>query len=232
MPGEKPPENTPENTPTYVTAEELDAKLNAAITNHGKRQAASLSKLLDEKFSQFAPPPKDEPKPDDTAGKLASLEAMLKSERQARMDADKAREDSENRRKLDEQRGAVATALRDAGVNPTMARAAQALLEAEGRVVRDDSGAVGFKTVDKYGGERVAPLGDGLAEWFKGDGKPFIPAKQVGGSGAGPSKTPAGGGTKPAPKPPTPEERGQDAIAAARADLARALMGQPPADEE
>lgn len=235
MATEKPPAEEA-NTPAYVTAEELDAKLNAAITNHGKRQAASLTqslgKLLEEKLAGFAPQT-PEPKPaDDVAAKLAALETQLKAERKAREDADKAREESENRRKMDEQRSAVSTALRDAGVNPTMAKAAQALLEAEGRIVRDDSGAVGFKVVDKYGGESVRPLGEGLGEWFKGDGKPFVPAKAAGGSGGSPSKAPAAAAGASKPKPTTPEDRSADAVQAARADLARALMGQPPADEE
>lgn len=232
--------------PSYVTADDLDAKLNAAITGHLKRFAKDLDKRLGDLVAAIPKPSEGDGEDGAPAGKggpdpavareLAALKAQLERERRAREEADKARADMEAKRAREEERSSVANALREAGItNPVQVKAAMALLLEEGRVKRDESGRIGFATPDRYGGEEFHDLAEGVTNWVKGDGKVFAPPKAASGSGNTPS----------APRQGIPGARGNaaqgilDPAAAAKAkkdaalrDLSRAMAGLPPESAE
>lgn len=192
------------NTPSYVSAEDFDKKLNAAISAHTKRLEKKFTELLATKPKTGEGEAEGDPAGDKAGGtkaaetdpalkkleaKLAAMEKERDAERSAREQATAA-----GRRK--EERAALATGLRDAGViNPVHAKSAQAMLESEGRIVRDDdTDEIMFKTFDKYGTETLVPLIEGLSAWTKSDeGAHFLPARKVDGSGGGNARTQKGG---------------------------------------
>lgn len=189
--------------PKFVTADDLARVVNAAITSHSKRQETKIAELIAAaiKPAESTEKPAGEGKPDANSAALAKLQADLAQERRAREDEKREREAERAKALRNEQSAALATALRDAGVtDKTMARAAQAMLESEGVVTRDDSGAIKFKTVDKYGTEVLADLSEGLSAWSKSDGLAFMPPRKVAGSGNNPPKGGAPASGKPDPK--------------------------------
>lgn len=103
-----------------------------------------------------------------------------------------------------EERTALSSALTAAGITDTKSqKAAIALLYAEEkRVMRDESGAIMFKGFDKYGEEAIDDIAKGIKEWAAtDDAKPFLPAKEVRGTGTKPASgaragNPAKGATK------------------------------------
>jgi hypothetical protein len=215
--------------------DESDKKMNALVTARLKRfeegLTTTITKLLETRLAA-TPTPEEKPSKGkkegetDTDVRLKELQAKLDDERKARIQSDKDREEAEARRKNGEKSRSLAAALADAGVSPQLREAAQALLETKGRVVLNEDGSVGFKTKDKYGQESVSDLKDGLGDWFKDEGKAFVPAKGAGGSGvSGPSRTPSGP-TKP--RQLTPDEAKRAKEAAAVRELGLALVGAPP----
>lgn len=190
-------------SPKFVTADDLARVVNAAITTHSKRQETKIAELIAAaiKPAEQAPEKPAGGAPDATSAALAKLQADLAQERKAREDERREREAERAKALKNEQSAALATALRDAGVtDKVMARAAQAMLETEGVVTRDDSGAIRFRTVDKYGTETLVDLSEGLSAWTKTDGQAFLPPRKVAGSGNTPPRGGAPTGGKPDPK--------------------------------
>lgn len=190
--------------PKFVTADDLARVVNAAITTHTKRLETKIAEQI---ATALKVPEKTEEKtggdgkPDPMAAQLAKITADLAQERKAREDEKREREAERSKALRMEQSAALATALRDAGiVDKTMAKAAQALLESDGVVTRDDAGAIKFRTVDKYGTETLVELSEGLAGWSKGDGMAFMPARKVAGSGTTAPKSGSTSSGKPDPK--------------------------------
>lgn len=201
----------------------LDAKLNAALTNHMKRLSASLEKRFESISASLQPKEPEAPAaPDDVAGKVAALEKLLLNERRAREEAETAREAERQARNRQEEDSMLASSLRDAGITaPDVADAVHALLRTKGKVARDESGEVRFKTMDKYGSEQLLPLKEGLGQWVKNEGKAFLPAVPVRGTGA--TKTGVGKDAQRSGK--------EDAKAEARNVLAE-LLGTDNEDED
>lgn len=213
--------------PEYITAEELDKRLNGALSGYSKRIEKKFEELVTKALSTKAEEkPDDAPaggKPgDEVAAKLAKMERDLAAANKRAEETEKARAEEAAQAKRQEERAALRNALHEAGITDAIqARAAQALLESDAKVVRDEDGAIRFKTADKYGVEALVDLGKGLTEWAKSEGQVFLPAKKVAGSG---SKTPrtSGDGGKPDPK--------AQAIAEARAILRAELLGEDADD--
>lgn len=218
-------EGAGDDTPNYVTAADLDAKLNAVVTSHTKRLEGSLAKKLEALLASAIPKPAEpDPEENDIKGQLKALQAQLASERKAREDAERRGEEERKSRQRDEEHNALSSALRDAGItNPVQVKAAQALLLTEGRVTRTEDGKVAFKVVDKYGAENLVDLAAGVGSWAKEDGKYFLPPKDVKGSGGGTAKTPAG----KLSDPKAAQAAKQDAAAH---DLVAAILGLPKAE--
>lgn len=224
-----------QETPDYVTSGDLDAKINAAIKGHltrfgkdlNKTIADSIAGALASKAEAEATEPKGE---DKTAKEIKLLQEKLDKAEKARLDSEKAREETEARRAREEESAAVATAIRDAGItDPVQAEAAQALLERKGRVVRTEAGAIAFKNVDKYGNEAHVGVAEGVKGWATSEGKVFLPPAKVQGAG---QKAGNGGG----PRVPTQAKVGggngdEDAKRAhAGQVLVAALLGGPDPD--
>lgn len=201
------------------TEADFDRKFNAAMSNRDKRLQKQMTDMigpimtaLDDLRGQKA-----EAKPpvvDGEAGKgeksqaqleadarIKRLEDQLVAEKKAREDEKAERIKSEDKAKADRLSSTLATVLRDVGVaNPTQAKAAQALLERDGRVVYDEDGAIKLKVQDKYG-ESLVDLKDGLNSWAKTEeGLVFLPPRQAAGSGA------AGAARVPGKTPTNPKE--------------------------
>lgn len=207
--------------PQYVTADDLARIVNAAVTTHTKRLETKLAEQIAAAMKPAEPntPPAPSDKPDPNAGALAKLQSDLAIERKAREDEKREREAEREKAKSSEQSSALATALRDAGiVDKTMAKAAQALLESDKSVARDELGLIKFKTVDKYGAEALVDLAEGVTAWAKSDGLAFMPPRKVAGSGNTPPKGGAPATGKPDPK--------AEAIAEARGIFNDFLAGQ------
>ena len=106
------------DAPKFITEDDLDTKLNAAISGHLRRHAKAfddaIAKRLDEFRASIAPPPGDPPgdAPKPPPGKspevaalerrLADFEKALTAERSARAEAEHRSRAERARRELDE----------------------------------------------------------------------------------------------------------------------------------
>lgn len=83
-----------------------------------------------------------------------------------------------------EERSALRHELAKVGVADGLLTAAESLLFTEkGSIARDEDNAIGMKMKRDWG-EEVVPLEKAIAEWAKSDeGKAFMPAKPIGGTG-------------------------------------------------
>ncbi len=212
-----------DETPSYMTAEAF----NAAMTARDRRLEKKINDLLTPVLTavsdlQTKTKEATSEKPADGASdeltkRLKAMEDALNAERKARADREAEMEKMRLAAELADQRSKVATALRDAGVAPTLAKAALAYLETEGKIVRDESGAVRMRQVDKFGVETMLELSEGLGAWMKDEGAAFMPARPVAGSGNQPQSRP-GKGAQLSPKEQAKQE--------ARELLRSALSGQ------
>jgi hypothetical protein len=182
---------------------DIDAKINAAITNRLKAFEKRVEKTLADTLAKMVPAPKadDEDDEGDEAGetaaapkatpaenrRLSKLEKELKREREAREKAEADAKETESKRRSAEEDTALEAALREHGiVNPVQLRAAKALIKAEGRLVRDESDQIRLNAKDKYGGDVQYDLETGVKGWVASEeGKTFLPPRGVGGSGTG-----------------------------------------------
>lgn len=103
-------------------------------------------------------------------------------------DAEAARKKAEDEQKAGyeksrrrEERDALGAALRKAGIPDALASAAVSMLSEKGIIKRGDDDSIGWVHEDES-----LPLDKGVATWMKSDeGKQFLPARPVAGSGAG-----------------------------------------------
>lgn len=220
----------------YLTEADLDAKLNAALTNYMKRFEKKVNDMLApvmtkmdevngklETAAKAAEKPAGGEKPGES-GMSPEVEAKFKRMEDELAKARKAQEDAEAQRKADAEKAkaeklsaTLSTALRDAGItNAVQAKAAQALIEREERVAWDEEdGELKLKVKDKYG-EKLVALGEGLADWVKSEeGTVFLPPRSAAGSG-----NEGGGRRLPGKTPKDPKEARK---AEARATLTEAF---------
>jgi len=121
---------------------------------------------------------------DDANARLQAVEKQL-------VDANKAREESENARRRDQLHAAAKDALAKAGVPTERIRHAMAVLQQDGVLDFAADGSPGFKGKDKYGQPAVLPLEEGATAWIKtDDGKAFLPPTNVQGTGDGAGSRP------------------------------------------
>lgn len=194
----------------YVT---LDT-FNAALANHGKRLTTSFQKMmtetvgsLAERMSQpVAQPPADATPEPEWKAQLSAMQKRVEAAERKATEAESRRAEQEAARTRDEERSSLASALRQEGLDETRIKAATALLYTEEkRIVRSPEGKIAFK-LQRQGFEDEVDLSAGIKEWLKtDDGKAFMPARGVSGSGA----TAATNGSRSGGKPSKAELREQ-----------------------
>jgi hypothetical protein len=214
-----------------ITREEItsliNTTVNAALTTHTKRQAASLEKTIADSIARAF---ESRAKPEDggdgdggTTGKKPggdakpSPEMKAMADKLARLEKENAEEkaarrETEQRAKRDAVRGTLREQLEAAGIKGARSRAALALLEAEG-VVRFDAETGTPSIVVKRSRSKGAAademtfddLGEGVKDWLKSpDAGEFIPApaaKQPTNGNRTQSSTQQGGASGGARKP-------------------------------
>lgn len=209
-----------ENTTKYMTAEEA----NKFYTAREKRLEERMGKMLEDRMAKVLEqikPTAEAPKPtggpaDEVKAQMAEMQNRLKAAEAEREREKQAREQERAERMRSEERAALADALRSAGVGDKQVKPAVAMLfTEEGRVKRDDTGAIKFR-VQKDGYEDLVDLETAVKEWVKTEeGKIFLPARQVGGSGTKPSGVPGHNGKGVSP----------DELKAQLLDNVRKMMG-------
>lgn len=166
-------------------------ELHAAMTAREKRMLSTIEKLLADKLSNAVAPIQEklatpaEPKSEIDA-KFEMMQKKIEAAERRYDEERKAREEERKARMRDEERVALADALRSGGLDDKRLRGAAALLYSEERrVVRDpETGSIKFRQ-EKDGYEELVDLGKGIAEWLKTeDGKAYLPPRQTAGSGA------------------------------------------------
>lgn len=224
--------------------DDIDAKINAAITNRFKSFEKRIEKTLADTVAKLAsakPSEEDDGDDDATEGdpdagpakkpidsaaarKLAKIEKDLKREREARERAEAEAKTTEDKRKAAEEDQSLESALRDKGVtNPVQLKAAKAMLKAEGRVIRDEAGQIRLAGKDKHGYDVQFDMDSGVEAWVKSDeGKTFLPARQVGGTGTGGASANGGRGSGSGKRYKDLPKLDQDKI-----ELERAIGGLP-----
>jgi hypothetical protein len=192
---------------TEAQRDEMIKFANAANSAHHAR----ISKVMDQRFDELKTEmsgsfqemlkdfkPSDPPSGGTNGSKEGNGESTeivekLRAEYEARMsemekkwEAERKRGEEERLKALRaEERGELESALRSAGVADERLRGAVALLYTEDkRVGRDKDGKIVFR-VPKEGYTDELSLSDGITEWIKtNEGKHYMPARPVGGSGA------------------------------------------------
>jgi len=215
-------------------ADERTAEIaNRAAADHAKRLTAKFEKELKDRDDRIAVlmaerEAKKDPQQPATPltqantpelARLKELEARI-AERDRKLDeAEKERKAVEAQRAADEERNATVQALADAGVVGKAQKGALAVLMADKRIGRDESGRVCF-LVQKEGYVEKNPIDDGIKEWVNSEeGQLYLPAKGIQGSGTKPATARTGG------KPPTRSEAVGEAKKAL-SDLFRGMGGQ------
>lgn len=243
-------EETEENEDSS-TDEDSNRKLNAMITNRMKRETKSLTKMISDlnaKIDALAPKTKTDDEEEDSdeeveevavstkkkpaqekSKKLASLEKRVKDAEDRAAAAEKAQIESAEKSKRQDEDSKMYAVLAKSGITDSkVAKAIILTLRQDELLVRDeDTNQIRFKTVDKYGTEDLVDPEAGLGKWFKSDGKAFLPAIQVGGSGAGGDGRQVGKAnlSKAEMNKLTPREK-------ASIEIERASMGLPPLDQD
>lgn len=189
--------------PAPLTAEDFNRAFSARerrLQESFEQRLAAREAEWAKRFEALQPKPADPAQPDPAAAAEARLRALEKQlteekERVARTEAQRAR---------DEERSALINQLSTLGVTGPRAAAVAAYLHGEqGTVRRAKDGRIVF-VVPRDGYTDELDLAKGLAEWAKTpEGKDFLPARDVGGSGEAPRRPGA-----PAPNgKPRPGER-------------------------
>lgn len=196
--------------------------MNKAISTHVTRATKGLTESISAAVAEKLKSSEDEP-PDDKKGKgekgtdpevkkqLDAMQKRLDTSEKARLDAESKQAATEQKRLKTEEREAARTILAKAGLDEPRVKAALAILHTEeGRIARAEDGKIVWKN-----GDDEVDLGKGLGEWLKSDeGKTFVPARDVRGSGGG-----GGGGKGPDGK----DKRYDDGSFAA--DIQKAVLG-------
>lgn len=218
--------------------EDENRRINAIVTNRVKREMKGvLSQLtqMQELIKTLAQPkqteadededqePAKKPAEDPKAlKKLTKLERELAEERAERIKAQKERAEEHEKARRNEMRNLFQSALAEHGVSdPRLMRAALDQLEQDGYMVREEDGKVKFKGQDKYGIETNFDPKTGIKTWIQQEGKSFVPAVDVGGSGTGPARGNAANVTKGDFGKMTPAQK-------AAIEIDRASQGLPP----
>jgi hypothetical protein len=144
--------------------------------------------------------PDDEPKKRDRgedSKKWKKFEAEQAALRRKLEESEKQRQDTELAQARAKQRAELEKELERAGVDAARRPGALALLYTEQQRVREEDGKIGF-VVQKEWGEELVPIKDGVNEWLKTDeGKAYLPATPVAGSGNTGGRAPIGKDGKP-----------------------------------
>jgi hypothetical protein len=169
-----------------------------ALKANNEQQAGEIGKAIDGKLKPVTErletiekkPADDKGKgKDDDKGKggkdkeaadpeVAELKKRLdQSELERKAEADK--------RITEERRNAARAALVDAGMPADRVKHALTFLESEGLIATDEkTGVHGFRGKDKYGAPLIIAGKEGAAAWLgTDDGKAYLPAKAVNGTG-------------------------------------------------
>ena len=193
---------------------------NAAASAKVKAAMAANDKALDERFKGFetrmaemiaALKPAEQhaaagaaatgadgkpPLPPEYEARLKDMEKALSDERKRTAEERSQRQADLEKTKRGEERSALSDALRKLGVPESRLRAAVAMHAEDGRVIRDEGGAIKWRQ-PRDGYEDKLDLDKGLAEWAKTDeGKDFLPARGAGGSGGSGTRAPGPGSGK------------------------------------
>lgn len=198
-------------------ADELDTRIskiaNAAQSSHATRMQRQFDKKLAEVTSTLtsqiaelkeALAASSQRKGEDSddkndVGKIQEhYERKFQKLQQEVQEERKAREQEHSLRRTSEERSALSDALRAGGVDGPLLKSALALLYTEEkRVIRTEDGEIAFR-LNKDGFEEEVSLSEGIAEWLaSAEGKHYIPARNVSGSGAtGPSPSQKKGGKR------------------------------------
>lgn len=185
----------------------VDTRMNRAITTHFKRETPKLAETIgaqvlaglkaaqgggdddDDEVADPAEPGKAGKKPpkgqsDEVTQRMKALEGQLAVEKKKREASEAKQVEAETRRARAEEDDAVKSALMAAGVkDEARIRAALHTHRGEGRIKRDEAGAIMFVKRSDDGDEEM-PLTKGVAEWAKTDeGKVFLPPTGASGSG-------------------------------------------------
>lgn len=227
--------------PTYVTVEQLNQAMSAKFNEFANKK---LPKLLEgalapltASISEAIGKAKESEEGAGAAkGKESEELAKLRKDHEATQKALRAMEEDRKREAAESSRqkrsGLLQAALTKVGItNPTLANAAAKLLE--DRVLTGEDGRVVFKRENAYGVEEMVDVERGVGDWMKtDDGKAFAPARKVAGSGNQPGGAP---GRNPFGQPQGQRQQMDPAQAlaakraAARTELANAMLGLPPA---
>lgn len=223
-----------------LVSEQLDAKLNKAITGHFKREMPKFAEQIGAQvIAAMKPSAGDDDTNDDAgaggagagdgAGKGAKgkgggqsdevtahikrLEKQVADEKAARLKSENATKEAEQRRLATEENDLITKALMGAGVkDETHIEAALLLHRGRGRVKRNEEGEVVYVP-----GKDVdpLPLAKGISDWAKSDeGKKFMPPSGAGGSGGRSPKAADGSG-----------KSGKYTDADLSADITKAILG-------
>lgn len=180
-----------------------DAKLDdrfKAIQAENAELKGMLASLA-ERFQAPAPGGEGPAKPgkgDEGGDKQTRKETAELRRKMETMEAERQAEKAAAR--TSEERTALQSALTAAGITDTRAqRAAIALLYTEEkRVARDADGNIVFRGADKYGEDEEKSIAEGIKDWAASDdAKPFMPAKEVRGTGTKPNTGARAGNPKP-----------------------------------
>ena len=181
-------------TPAYLTADDVDKRINGALKNWGGRLEKTIgdkfTSTMTEQFNAFRESMKqaepaqgaigDDKKPSPEMLKLrAELDAVnnrLKEEQVLRETKEKEILRREEIQGLQE-------ALSKAGVDGPAIAFARDALYARQLITRNDKGEVCWKTTSEYG-EELLPVAQGAAEWVKTEeGKRALPPVATSGTG-------------------------------------------------
>lgn len=124
-----------------------------------------------------------------TAKRMATLEADLAATKQKLQQKETESQAAENKRLRDEERAALVSELRKAGIPEARIKGAAAWLHLEaGKIKRDADGEIVWPTKKSWGEDNLS-LSEGVAEWLLTDeGKEYLPPVDARGSGASPAK--------------------------------------------
>ena len=193
---------------TTLTEEQLtevDKRIHGAVSSQLTRFRTSFEKDLDGKLNGKLNPISEslktlteraETPPDDDKGKdkgtddaatkeLKKAEARIADLETKNRDAEAHAQSTEKKRLASEEQRALTEALREAGCDDKRLRGAVAVLYAvDERVGRDEEGNIVMK-MQRAGYVEDVKLDVGIGEWLATEeGKSYLPARGVGGSGA------------------------------------------------
>jgi hypothetical protein len=208
--------------------------VNKAAADHAKRAMAKVEKQIEERDVRIAQlearlSDRDAGKQTPAAGapaasqaapvaadpRLAELEARMRAADKRAEEERAAREGERKARLAEEERNLTVQALAAAEITGELQEGALLVLQAQGRIGRDEAGKVVWLE-QKEGYVDKIPVADGVRKWAtEGAGKAYLPARGVGGSG---TKPPTGA------KPPAAGNR-NERIASAKKDLVAAFFG-------